>query len=132
MKSEITRKIKPHYFPKKFSKQNKGACIADIEPKIGKKQTKIVSLEDNNKSVNYLNLNDYIGINKANLRQNKLIYNNKLFKAINSILIIKLIILLNFIQILSNNKLNLIESNFSKITLKVKVIGIKIIFGNDA
>ena len=132
MKSKIRKKIKPHYFPKKFSKQNKGACIADIEPKIGKKQTKIVSLEDNNKSINSLNLNDYIGINKANLRQNKLIYNNKLFKAINSILIIKLIILLNFIQILSNNKLNLIECNFSKITLKVKGIGTKIIFGNDA
>ena len=129
MISKPTKKIKSHKLKQKFFKPNNKSIISNIEPTIGNKQIANFPFEDNEQSIGSFISDDIIRMSQTKLRQKKIEYNNKLFNVVN-IIIIKLLLVLNFIQILSKNKFSLIQYNISKITLKVKGIGTKIIFGN--
>ena len=129
MISKPTKKIKSHKLKQKFFKPNNKSIISNIEPTIGNKQIANFPFEDNEQTIGSFISDDIIRMSQTKLRQKKIEYNNKLFNVVN-IIIIKLLLVLNFIQILSKNKFSLIQYNISKITLKVKGIGTKIIFGN--
>ena len=64
-----------------------------------------------------------ITINETNKK--KFILTNKRFQIINNVIIIKVLIMINLIQLLSSNIFFSNKFYFSKITLKIKVKGIK-------